>query len=132
MAFLTLKIPTLVQDIELENTPQYYLRPLFLHYPVASHRRYESAVNQFKKEVKHFFKGFSLSRSNSNHLLWYLFSPEIKYKQFQLDLLINKQFVTGNFSIAYFEMQGLTFVVLPNISNFPEDGDEANDHLVPL
>ena len=69
MAFVTLKIPTLVQDIEVEEIPQYYLRPLFLNYPVAANRRFDSAVNQFKRELKVFFKGFSLSKSNLSCLV---------------------------------------------------------------
>ena len=56
MTFIKLNIPVVVKEIHLEERPQYYIRPLFLSYPVATNFRYESAIGQFQKEIKNIFK----------------------------------------------------------------------------
>ena len=118
MAFVTLKIPILVQNVTVEEKEHYYLRPLFLNHPVATHRRFESAVAQFQQEVKQYFKGFVMARDNADHLLWYLFNPFVKYKQYDFQFNVGKQYVSGNFGVASFELKGLTFIFFPNINNY--------------
>ena len=118
MAFVALTIPVLVQDINIEEKPHYYIRPLFLSFPVATNYRFELAVGQFKKEIKNYFKGFILNRQSADRFLWYLFCPEIQYKQYYLKFNIGKQFIEGNFGVAYFKLQGFTFVCFPRLSNF--------------
>lgn len=118
MAFVALTIPVLVQDVVIEEKPHYYIRPLFLSYPIATNHRFELAVNQFKKEVKNYFKGYILDRQSADRLLWYLFNPETQYKQFSLRFNIGKQFIEGIFGVAYFELNNFLFVCLPKLANF--------------
>ena len=108
----------MVKDVIVEEKAHYYIRPLFLNHPVASHRRFDSAVSQFKKEVKHYFKGFVFNRANAKHLLWYQFHPELEYKQFEFNLQIGKQFIQGLFGLFWFPLKGHIFVVVPSINNF--------------
>lgn len=118
MAQINLNVPTLVQRTEVDGKSSFYLRPLFMRYPVATHRRFELAVNQFQKEVKRAFKGFMLSRVNMEGLLWFLFQPELKYDLKRLVFKFGKQLVDGNFSVVRFELQGHTFICLPSINNY--------------
>ncbi len=118
MAFVKLKIPTLAREVRVDEKPLYYLRPLFVEYPVASHRRFESAVSQLQREIKHFFKGYVLDRDNADQLLWYLFNPELNYRQFAFSFNLGNQLIEGRFSVVDFELQGRRFVLLPNLNNF--------------
>lgn len=118
MAFVNLKIPTLVQDIKVEEKPHYYLRPLFIGFPVATHRRFDFAMSQFQKEIKGFFKGFSINRQNKDQLLWFMFNPDLTYKQYFFEFNLGSQYVEGNFAVVFFKLQGLTFICLPGIDNF--------------
>jgi ATP-dependent Clp protease ATP-binding subunit ClpC len=118
MAFITLHIPTLVQDIKVEEKPHFYLRPLFINFPVATNRRYEQAVSQYKKEIKHFFKGYVLSRANSEQLLWFLFKPEIQQRKFHFAFNIGKQFIEGDFLAATFELKDKLFIFFPALRNY--------------
>lgn len=118
MPQVSLNIPTLVQNIEVDNKSSYYLRPLFMHYPVATHRRFEMAMSQFQKEVKQTFKGFVLSRYNLDGLLWFQFHPELKYRNPVFSFNMGKQYVNGNISMVNFDLQGYTFVCLPSINNY--------------
>lgn len=114
----TLNIPVIVKTTPIEGVVNYHLRPLFFYHPIATHRRYEQAVNQFKKELKHFYRGFVLHRKNAHQLLWYMFNPKTEYQQFILSLSINKQSIQGRFGVATFEMHGHHFACLPSLNNF--------------
>lgn len=118
MAIVKLNIPTLVTDIRIEDKAHYHLRPLFTGFPVATHRRYDNAVAVFQKEVRQAFKGFSLSRQNAGRLLWFLFRPEIQYRQFPLEFNVGRQFVSGRFGVATFSLADKTFAVLPSFYNY--------------
>ena len=72
MSTIKLNIPILVQSVPDDNEVYYHIRPLFLDFPIARHRRYEMALALFQKEVKHLFKGYVFSRENSELLLWFL------------------------------------------------------------
>lgn len=118
MPFVKLKIPILVQDVVVEEKPHYYIRPLFLNHPIATNRRFEAALAQFKKEIKTQFRGFIFNRSNSHNLLWYQFSPEITYHQKEFSFTIGSQYVSGLFSFASFQLQNETFIAFPSVNNF--------------
>ena len=118
MTKINLKIPILVQNISTEDSAQYYLRPLFLNHPVATNRRYELAVSTLKKEVKQVFKGFELSRDQSEHLFWFSFNPQPKYRVLEVKCTLGNQFINGNFGIAVFELKGLTFAYFPLMNNY--------------
>lgn len=118
MPFVSLKIPILVQNVMVEEKEHYYLRPLFLNHPVATHRRFESALSQFQQEVKHYFKGFIFNRDNADHFLWYQFNPEVSYKHHEFQFNIGKQYVKGNFGVASFELRDQLFIFFPSVDNF--------------
>jgi len=118
MALINLNIPTLVSDTQVDGKPQYYFRPLFLPYPVATHRRYDNGLSLFRKEVRQVFKGFQLSGENAKQLLWFRFNPEVKYQQYELEFLLGRQLIKGKFGAAYFPLKGYYFVCLPAFSNF--------------
>ncbi|MCB0608002.1 MAG: ATP-dependent Clp protease ATP-binding subunit [Lewinellaceae bacterium] len=119
MAQIKLKIPVLVQDVRVENRPQYYIRPVFLAYPVASHPRYEQAVAQFQREIRQIFKGFSLNRKNLEQLLWLQFHPEdLHYSQVQCEGKVGKEFYSGPFGVISFSRNNLGFACMPSLANF--------------
>ena len=118
MAQINLNVPTLVQRVEVDQKSSFYLRPLFVRYPVATHRRFELAVNQFQKEIKRTFKGFILSRINMENLLWFMFQPELHYELKHFNFKFGKQFVDGVFNVVRFDLQGHTFICLPSINDY--------------
>ncbi len=116
MAFIKLNIPILVKEIQVEERPQFYVRPLFLNYPVATNMRYETAIGQFQKEIKNIFKGFILDRSSQDRLKWFLFHPEIQFKNYELEFNISREFIKSHFACAVFSLKGQTFVHLPTLN----------------
>ena len=118
MANVKLQVPTLVSDLELNGKRHYSLRPLFLDYPLTTHRRYEHAVVQYQKEIKNLFKGFSLDRENALQLLWMMFRPEVRYYQFRYEFTVDRQFIAGRYPVAVFTLQQMNFVALPTLNNY--------------
>ncbi len=118
MPNITLTVPTIVQTALIDDHLHYHLRPLFFNHPVATHRRYDRAVAIFKRELKHYFRGYVLNRENSHHLFWYLFNPKVTYTTFPLSLIVKKQNISGRFGAASFQVQEKTFVALPAFHNF--------------
>jgi ATP-dependent Clp protease ATP-binding subunit ClpC len=116
MAFVKLSIPAIVKEQKIDQRSQYYIRPVFVGYPIAINHRYEQAISIFQKEVKNRFKGFSLSRNNAVHLQWYLFRPELTYKVLSLDLKVGSQFIKGLFGMALFEVQNKLFLHFPDLN----------------
>ena len=118
MAFVKLNIPVLVQTIPTDNGPQYRLRPLFMEFPFAVHRRFDAALSQLQKEIKTQFQGFVLGRENLDHLLWFLFHPELSYKVISIKMTVGKQYFEGPVGIAFFELQGKIFGCIPSFNNY--------------
>ncbi len=118
MGHITFRFPVLVQTQDVDEKPHYHLRPLFANHPMVSHQRFKSALSKLQSEVKHFFRGYFLSRSNSEYLGWYLFNPAFEYQQLLLDLNLGKSFFRGNFGLVTFYVKNLPVVYLPNIKNF--------------
>ncbi|MEN0004548.1 MAG: AAA family ATPase [Bacteroidota bacterium] len=113
MAFVKLSILAIVSEQKAEERTLYQVRPLFLDQPLAMSHRYEQAVSIFQKETKKRFKGFSMNRTNSFSLKWFLFKPEVNYRVIQLDMKVGNQFVNGLFGVAHFEVQGKEFMHFP-------------------
>lgn len=129
MGHISVRFPVLVQNIEFDGNPNYHLKPLFLNYPVASHQRFKSALSKLQNEVKHFFRGYTLTHSNSEYLQWYMFNPSMEYRQLSLDLNLGKNFFRGNFGIVLFKVKDLPVIFLPNVKNFmfiPETDQEGH------
>ncbi|MCB0632192.1 MAG: AAA family ATPase [Saprospiraceae bacterium] len=118
MTFIKLKVPTLVQDIKVEGKNQYYLRPVFIAHPISTNLRYELAVAQYQKELKNFFKGFSVDRKNAQELLWYTFDPEVQMHRFHFEFNLGKEYIKGPFFCVIFEWQNYLFGCLPAFDHF--------------
>ncbi|HMO38110.1 MAG TPA: AAA family ATPase [Saprospiraceae bacterium] len=118
MPSVQLKIPVFVKNTLVDNRAYYHVRPVFAGYPVASHHRLELATNRFKQEIRQYFKGFQLQRHNAEHLLWYLFNPELAYQTFEYDFSSSELQARGKFGVVFFTLQNMTFACLPNVNNF--------------
>jgi len=118
MALVRLNIPVLVKNTRVDNRNFYYLRPLFVGHPVASHRRLDMATSYLRNEIKQYFKGMELKRGNLEQLLWYQFNPDTAYHLFDFNFRIGDFWVDGVFGVVSFVLQDMTFVCLPNVNNF--------------
>ncbi len=118
MGFTKLKFPVIVSTIRIEEQLNYKIRPLFVPYPYAYHRRYEMALNLFRKELKQQFQAFEISRQQLDQLLWYKFDPKVEFKLLHLQFQLGNQLVKGNFSIGSFQLKGHTFVCLPAFDHY--------------
>ncbi len=113
MSYIAFEFPILVQNIKLGEKPAYFLRPLFFNYPGASDRRFDKALTNFKKEIRHRLKGVQLSRDTLEELLWYKFNPKLEFKIFKMDFVAGKQYVSGKFAVSWFVLKEHCFVLLP-------------------
>lgn len=118
MALVHLNIPVLVKSTKVENRNYYYLSPFFTGHPVTSHHRLEMATARLRSEIKQYFKGFELTRQDSDALLWYLFNPTLQYHLFSYNFRTGDIWVDGQIGVASFTLQGMTFACLPNVNNF--------------
>lgn len=126
MSQVTITVPVLVRQLDINNQQQYHIAPIFFPNPVAVNRRYEESVAQFKKEVRDHFKGLKIGRTNADYLLWYLFNPKMTHKILKMDFVAGKQSVRGSFSLIYFELQGKTFACLPGFNSYVFVLDETD------
>jgi ATP-dependent Clp protease ATP-binding subunit ClpC len=118
MTQIRLSLPILVTPIKENRQTVYRLRPLFFPHPIAAKRRYEDAQEDFRERVRSHFKGFKLTRTNQNELLWFCFSPFVRHKLVHMEFQAGKQFINADFSVVYFELQDKIFVCLPTFSSF--------------
>ncbi|HMQ49656.1 MAG TPA: AAA family ATPase [Saprospiraceae bacterium] len=118
MAVTKLSIPTLVTTTSQGQKNDFFIRPLFFPMPFVGHWRYESALVQFKKEIRQYFKGFVLNKSNKDMLLWLLFRPALHYELLSCSFSLGRQYVNGLFGVASFELSGHTFLFFPAINNY--------------
>lgn len=131
MSQVTITLPILVRQLEINKQQQYHLSPVFFSHPIAINRRYEEAIAQFKREVRNHFKGLKIKRNNADHLLWYQFDPQVQHQRLKLDFIAGKQSVKGAFSLVYFKVQAHTYVCLPSFDSFifalPKGEDSIKD-----
>lgn len=125
MANITVQVPVVVQQLEVDKHLHYHIRPLFFLNPVGMARLYDEAVSRFKREVRERFRAFQMSRNNINELLWYLFNPKITRKIKHFDFKSGKQFIRGDFDIAYFTLRTTTFICLPGFDSFVFAAEET-------
>lgn len=118
MAFVQLNIPVLVSYSHASSPAQFIIRPLFASYPVAADRQHTLAASLFKKEVRQYFKGYSLSLKTSDQLMWLTFNPELEYKQFHVECNVSGLVVKGSFSAVSFNMQRFKVFCLPRFNHF--------------
>jgi ATP-dependent Clp protease ATP-binding subunit ClpC len=118
LARVNFKLPVIVKDVKVEGKTNYYLKPLFIPFPIAIHPRFSQAVSQLRQEIKIFFRGFKIDRNQADRLTWFLFSPEFNYQQIFLEFKLGREWVKGNFSVVDFEFSGHTFVYFPMIRHY--------------
>lgn len=118
MAVTKLSIPTLVSNVFQDQKNHFFIRPVFFPLPAVAHWRYESALVQFKKEIRQYFKGFVLNKSNKDMLLWLLFRPALQYELISCSFSLGRQYVNGLFGVGIFELREHTFIFFPAINNY--------------
>jgi len=112
---IELKIPALVQQIRVGDKPQFRLRPLFQENLVVTQTRYQEAVAQFRKEIRHLLRYFELNRENASELLWLLFSPRLDISRPTVEFRLGRETVRGQFLFVRFQVQQLHILYLPDI-----------------
>ncbi len=130
MSYINLSIPVMVRQIKREKEQVYQITPLFFSNPVVAHRRFDQAQAAFAREIKVHFKNFDLSRQNAPELLWYLFNPKVKHKIIRMELAAGKQYIKGDFSVVYFELQDKTFVCLPSFDAYVFLAEDSKPELI--
>ncbi|MEN0046055.1 MAG: AAA family ATPase [Bacteroidota bacterium] len=118
MPNISLKVPTLIREVRMDEQRYYHIRPLFINYPFITDHRYEKALSYYKKELKQYFRGYSLDRNSLNYLLWHIFPSEIEYRLVDINMRFDGWVVKGKIGAAIFECQQYTFVALPFVKNF--------------
>lgn len=116
MKNIKLNIPVIVQTLSINDSPSFHIKPAFIPHPIATNRRFELAIRQFKKEIKYYFKGFEINRENFSDLGWYMFAPKLHFQQVRYSNMISKQLIEGRINTISFELQGKHFVCLPNFN----------------
>ena len=130
MSYTNLSIPVMVRQIQQDKQQLYQLTPIFFSNPIVAHRRFDQAQAAFSREIKTHFKNFNLSRHNAPELLWYLFNPKIKHKIIRMELASGKQYIKGDFSVIYFELQEKTFVCLPSFNAYVFLAEDSRPELI--
>ncbi len=118
MPQIQLKVPTLVKELKTQGHSMFQLQPLFLPLPKIVNKHYSTTLAQYKRQLKLVLRGNQLSRNDLTRLLWYHFSPAIKYGEFHLSTKIGQQLIDGTFGVATFEIEQLQFVYLPTLQNY--------------
>lgn len=118
MALVNFKLPVIVRDVIVEGKTQYYLKPLFIPFPIAVHPRFSKAVSQLRQEIKVFFRNFKMDRDESDRLMWFLFAPDYTYRQIPFEFKLGREWVKGIFSVVSFKYAGYTFLYLPLLQHY--------------
>ncbi len=118
MINVNLNIPILVQNLKIDGKSHYHVRPLFRQYPIATNRRFDGAISQFKKEVRQLFRGLTSYRYNIDELLWFKFNPEFTYQTLKVSFALGKQYINGTIGLASFKLQGLHIGILPVFNSY--------------
>jgi ATP-dependent Clp protease ATP-binding subunit ClpC len=119
MTQISIKVPALVQHIQVDGMPYFNLRPLFLPGPSVTHRRYQEAALSFRKEIRKFIAEMPISRESIESLIWYSVDPEkMEFKKPQLEFALGKGMVAGQFIVIEFEVNRMRILYLPSFDNF--------------
>ncbi|MEM6965017.1 MAG: AAA family ATPase [Bacteroidota bacterium] len=116
---IQLEFPLHVSQIKVDGQDQYLIKPLFFSHTSIVHRRFDSALSRMKVAIQGVWKGVELDRDTITQLYWFKFNPKIDYRVYDLEIpLKGKNFRTGKFGIALFEIQNLTIACLPHFKSF--------------
>ena len=113
MASIHFEFPVWVQY----KNKQYIIRPLFIANPSVANERYERAMKGLIKSIRNEFKSYHTNRENLNFFLWYLFNPDFKYLNLELEFSYGQRYFHGKVAAAWFEYQGQTIVHLPSFGD---------------
>ncbi len=106
MASIHFEFPVWVQY----KNKQYIIRPLFIESPSVANERYERAMKGLIKSIRNEFKSYQTNRENLNFFLWYLFNPDFKYLNLELEFSYGQRYFHGKVATVWFEHQGQTIV----------------------
>ena len=118
MPQVTLNVPVLVHQLTIDGSPSFHLRPVFLDHPVATHRRYEQAVNVLKQEIHQYFRQERLDRLGVEKLLWLTFQPDLQLRQIPFSGHLGRQYVSGKFTVLDFRLGRHAFQLFPAFDNY--------------
>ena len=118
MSTVSVEFPVLIRTVQQQGKTHYRARPLFLLAPSSQDRRFNKAIANLIKEVRRQFAFTKTERSNISELLWLFFNPEIHFQKKRLEFKIGQRFVSGEFTIVWFNLAGQRVVCLPGFENF--------------
>ncbi|MEM0993808.1 MAG: AAA family ATPase [Bacteroidota bacterium] len=118
MPSISLKVPTIVREVKADEQRFFYIRPLFINYPLVTNHRYEKGLSAYKRELKQYFRNYELSRANLDYLLWYMFPMEANYELIEVQFRLDGVEVKGLIGVAVVCHQAYTFVAFPFLHNF--------------
>jgi ATP-dependent Clp protease ATP-binding subunit ClpC len=118
MARADVHVPTLVQQVSIEDQPHYHFQPLFIPFPVVVQRRFEKGVSLFQKEINRVFRIYEFNRRRSDLLLWYVFQPELQLHHVRLSFHLSKQLIQGKFTVVHFSVEGHDFLLFPAFNQY--------------
>ena len=113
MASIHFEFPVWVQY----KNKQYIIRPLFIANQSVANDRYERAMKGLIKSVRNEFKSYKTNRTNLDYFLWYLFNPDFKYVNLELEFSHGQRYFHGKVATAWFEHNGYTVVTLPSFDD---------------
>lgn len=114
MASIHFEFPVWVQY----KNKQYILRPLFVANQNVANDRYERAMKGLIKSIRNEFKNYKTNRTNLDFFLWYLFNPDFKYMNPDLEFSYGQRYFRGKIAIAWFQHREHTIVTLPSFGDF--------------
>lgn len=113
MSLVRLEFPILIEQRE----SGFSLSPLLVKGPRVSRNRYGDAVRAMQQSIKKQFLQREPEASLYEELLWYCFSPEIKFELLSLSLKSGMTHIEGLFAIAFYELNGQKYACLPKLND---------------
>ena len=118
MAQIKLTVPVLIQNVKSDGQLLYLVKPVFFQQPQVSDRSLETALQQFRQQLRKSLSSIQIDRTNFEKLFWYKFNPKIQHKVIPLQFYIGKkQYVAAKFSVISFCLGTEYFITLSGFSS---------------
>ncbi len=118
MPSLTLEFPIIVRTEVRQGHRHHVAKPLFFTEPEGVARLFERAMQKLLEGVRREFKSFKTERANIDRLLWYRFNPSLTVKRVPVAAKIGSDVVSGSYTAAWFDHDGMRIVCLPGFGGF--------------
>ena len=118
MAQIKITVPVLIQNVKSDGQLLYLVKPVFFQQPQVSDRSLETALQQFRQQLRKSLSSIQIDRTNFEKLFWYKFNPKIQHKVIPLQFYIGKkQYVAAKFSVISFCLGTEYFITLSGFSS---------------